>query len=227
GHRVRESTSHIVCLRVNIMRIYLLLITVLILGACADKQTLSQTKSEIQAESVSLETNAETVSTNEILVSEFELLYPSYEKASNLVIISYRADVAENLKIVYWDSNNNTYFRSIKLETNTNLTFWLDEQKSDNHFYFDEEKSEYGKYLGALSSNQLVYLSDLYGVELQTNIVTIDKIDDTYFRCPSGLFSNNYTFYPERLFSYTNTIDTNIRWFRSGDDLILTPYEID
>ncbi|MGL4561156.1 MAG: hypothetical protein ACRCV0_02550, partial [Brevinema sp.] len=46
GHRVRESTSHIVCLRVNIMRIYLLLITVLILGACADKQTLSQTKSE-------------------------------------------------------------------------------------------------------------------------------------------------------------------------------------
>ncbi|MGL4561024.1 MAG: hypothetical protein ACRCV0_01875 [Brevinema sp.] len=45
------------------MRIYLLLITVLILGACADKQTLSQTKSENQANSKSLIFDPSTGST--------------------------------------------------------------------------------------------------------------------------------------------------------------------
>ncbi|MGL4560726.1 MAG: hypothetical protein ACRCV0_00350 [Brevinema sp.] len=47
------------------MKFYLLLI-ILLFGACADKQTLSHTKSENQAESVSLETTVES-STNKVI----------------------------------------------------------------------------------------------------------------------------------------------------------------
>ncbi|MGL4562828.1 MAG: hypothetical protein ACRCVW_03125 [Brevinema sp.] len=42
------------------MRIYLLLMIVLILGACVDKQDLPQTSSEIQSDSTILETRVET-----------------------------------------------------------------------------------------------------------------------------------------------------------------------
>ncbi|MGL4560697.1 MAG: hypothetical protein ACRCV0_00205 [Brevinema sp.] len=91
------------------MKFYLLLI-ILLFGACADKQTPSHTKSEIQAESVSLETTIETnINSNESINPSEDPFSIYFYKGQHLVKVQELFNPSSNGGI-YWDSNKNIYF---------------------------------------------------------------------------------------------------------------------
>ncbi|MGL4560961.1 MAG: hypothetical protein ACRCV0_01560 [Brevinema sp.] len=96
------------------MRILLLII--LLFGSCADKETSSQTKSESQLESVSLEMTVET-NTNKV----DEPILVSYDKGLDLILVQTSFENTISLilgnreegldyEAIYWDSNNNQYY---------------------------------------------------------------------------------------------------------------------
>ncbi|MGL4561025.1 MAG: hypothetical protein ACRCV0_01880, partial [Brevinema sp.] len=240
GHRVRESTSHIVCLRYNIMKIYLLLI-ILLFGACVDKQTLSQTKSENHDNSKSLIFDPSTGSTkilddeitNELIETNTEPLVASYDIATNLISLDSLFGLQSNpIDAIYWDSNNNQYFRIVDTNNYQYIKSEFNEDKEREHFLFDKERKNYYmlEYRGALISNQLVY----YDIEKKIYVVMlILPIDDSFVEYwgggqgrPDTISTNTNIFYPYRPGTYTNNT-SSLQWWRGGKDLRLTPIDPD
>ncbi|MGL4561536.1 MAG: hypothetical protein ACRCV0_04525, partial [Brevinema sp.] len=162
------------------MRILLLII--LFFGSCADKETSSQTKSESQLESVSLEMTAET-NINKVNETTPEPILVSYDKGLDLILVEtsfentiYRildnGEESLDYEAIYWDSNNNQYYtieNDITLiypipTTNTNFIYNLDESNQLEPV-FDESLREIFPdtkapllYIGSISPLERLYL---------------------------------------------------------------------
>ena len=135
------------------------------------------------------------------------------------------------INTIYWNSNSNIYFKTININSYDNILNNFDVVQSTQHFYFkDQINHENLLYLGTISSNQLVYLDC---ENKQTNVLTIEEIDDTFIEYWGGgagrsdkTVSNTHIFYPYRSGTYTNTSDS-VQWWRGGSELRLTPIDPD
>ncbi|MGL4394139.1 MAG: hypothetical protein ACRCS8_02840 [Brevinema sp.] len=164
---------------------YLILMTVLILGACSEKKTSSKT-SEV------------AVSTNEVSHTNIEPIEVSYDKGLDLILVetSFKGTIPRILdnrdegldyQAIYWDSNNNSYYiieddnvflRPLAISDTytqlspstypplkTNFTYTIDETKQLEPVFDDSLREVFPNtgapllYIGSISPMERVYLN--------------------------------------------------------------------